>query len=50
LAGLLGGVEAAGHCFVSAKFGPLMIFSKRWFEYDKIMQGDMNEYQKEAIA
>ena len=23
-------------CFVSAKFGPLMIFLKRWFAYDKI--------------
>ena len=21
------------HCFVSAKFGPLMIFFKRWFVY-----------------
>ena len=37
-------------CFVSAKFGPLMIFSKRWFEYNKITQGDMHEYQEEIIA
>ena len=27
-------------CFVSAKFGPLMIFLKRWFAYNKIVQGD----------
>jgi hypothetical protein len=37
-------------CFVSAKFGPLMIFLKRWFAYDKIAQGEMHEYQEEAIA
>ena len=37
-------------CFVSAKFGPLMIFSKRWFAYNKITQGDMHEYQEEARA
>ena len=35
-------------CFVSAKFGPLMIFLKRWFAYNKITQGDMHEYKKEA--
>ena len=37
-------------CFVSAKFGPLMIFLKRWFAYNKITQGDMHEYQEKAIA
>jgi predicted amidophosphoribosyltransferase len=37
-------------CFVSARFGPLMIFHKRWFTYNKIIQGDMHEYQEEAIA
>ena len=26
------------NCSVSAKFGPLMIFSKRWFAYNKITQ------------
>ncbi len=35
-------------CVVSAKFGPLMIFLKRWFAYNKITQGDMHEYKKEA--
>jgi len=37
-------------CFVSAKFGPLMIFSKRWFAYNKITQGDMHEYKEETRA
>ena len=37
-------------CFVSAKFGPHMIFLKRWFAYNKITQGDMHEYEKEARA
>ncbi len=37
-------------CFVSAKFGPLMIFLKRWFAYNKTTQGDMHEYQEEVIA
>jgi len=37
-------------CFVSAKFGPLMIFLKRWFAYNKITQGDIHEYQEKAIA
>jgi len=37
-------------CVGSAKFGPLMIFLKRWFAYNKTTQGDMHEYQKEAIA
>lgn len=35
-------------CFVSAKFGPHMIFLKRWFGYNKITQGDMHEYKEEA--
>ena len=38
------------YCSVSAKFGPLMIFLKRWFAYNKITQGDIYEYQKEAIV
>jgi len=37
-------------CFVSAKFGPLMIFLKRWFTYNKITQGDMHEYKEETRA
>ena len=37
-------------CFVSTKFGPLMIFFKRWFAYNKITQGEMHEYQEKAIA
>jgi DNA repair exonuclease SbcCD ATPase subunit len=37
-------------CDVSARFGPLMMFLKRWFTYNKITQGDMHEYQEEAIA
>jgi integrase len=37
-------------CFVSTKFGPLMIFLKRWFAYNKITQGEMHEYQEKAIA
>ena len=37
-------------CFVSTKFGPLMIFLKRWFSYNKITQGDMHEYQEKVIA
>ena len=26
------------NCVVSAKFGPLMIFLKRWFAYNKIQE------------
>ena len=37
-------------CFVSAKFGPLMIFLKRWFAYNKTTQGGEHEYQEEVIA
>jgi hypothetical protein len=37
-------------CFVSAKFGPLMIFLKRWFAYNETMRGEMHEYQEKAIA
>ena len=37
-------------CFVSAKFGPLMIFLKRWFVYNKITQGEMYEDQEKAVA
>jgi len=34
------GVVAKGklNCFVSAKFGPLMIFLKLWFVYDKAIE------------
>ena len=38
------------NCFGSAKFGPLMIFSKRWFVYNKITQGDIYEGQSENLA
>jgi hypothetical protein len=38
------------NCFVSSKFGPLMIFLKRWFGYTKTTFGGMHEYQEEAIA
>ncbi len=37
-------------CVVSAKFGPLMIFLKRWFAYTKTTLGGMHEYQEEAIS
>jgi len=37
-------------CFVSTKFGPLMIFLKRWFADNETMRGEMHEYQEEAIA
>jgi voltage-gated potassium channel len=37
-------------CFVSSEFGPLMIFLKRWFAYNKTTQGDMHEYQEKVIA
>ena len=37
-------------CFVSSKFGPLMIFLKRWFGYTKTTFGGMHEYQEEVIA
>jgi ribonuclease HI len=37
-------------CFVSAKFGPLMIFLKLWFGYTKTTHGGTHEYQEEAIA
>ncbi len=43
-----GGIDRI--CFVSAKFGPLMIFLKRWFAYNKITQGEMHEYKEEAGA
>jgi hypothetical protein len=36
-------------CFVSAKFGPLMIFLKRWFAYNETMRGEMHEYQEKVI-
>jgi hypothetical protein len=42
--------EALAYCFGSAKFGPLMIFLKRWIAYNKITQGEMHEYQEKAIA
>jgi tetratricopeptide (TPR) repeat protein len=38
---------SAVSCSVSAKFGPHMIFLKRWFGYNKITQGDMHEYKIE---
>jgi type I restriction enzyme M protein len=44
------GLQKAEACFGSAKFGPLMIFLKRWIAYNKITQGEMHEYQEKAIA
>ena len=38
------------YCFVSAKFGPLMIFLKRWFAYTETTFGGMYECQEEAIS
>jgi hypothetical protein len=35
-----------GSCFVSAKFGQLVIFLKLWFAYNKTKQGDNHEFQK----
>jgi len=32
-------------CFVSAKFGPLMIFPERWIAYNKTKQKDIYECQ-----
>jgi len=37
-------------CGVSARFGPHMMFLKRWFAYNKITLGGIDEYQEEAIA
>ncbi len=37
--------KMVGDCFVSAKFGPLVIFFMRWFGYNKITHGEMHEYQ-----
>jgi len=42
-------IDILPDCFVSEKFGPLMIFLKRWFTYNKITQGEMHEYQEKAI-
>ena len=40
--GVIAGVEPYdAECFVSTKFGPLMIFLKRRFAYNKITQGDI---------
>ena len=33
-------------CFVSTKFGPLMIFLERWFAYNETKRGDMYENQE----
>ena len=33
-------------CIVSARFGPLMIFLKRWFAYNKIRQEGMHEHDQ----
>jgi tetratricopeptide (TPR) repeat protein len=37
-------------CFVSTKFGPLMIFLKRWFAYNETIRGEKHEYQEKVIA
>jgi len=33
-------------CFVSTKFGQLMMNPKLWFAYNKAKQGDNHEFQK----
>jgi len=43
-------IEHIRVCFVSAKFGPLMIFLKRWFAYNETIRGEMHEYQEKVIA
>jgi hypothetical protein len=37
-------------CFVSAKFGPFMMFLKRGFTQNKITGGGMHEYQEIDIV
>jgi len=37
-------------CDGSAKFGPLMIFLKRWFAYNETIRGETHEYQEKVIA
>jgi len=34
------------NCDDSAKFGPLMIFLKRWIAYNKITQGEMHKWSE----
>ena len=33
-------------CFVSTKFGQLVIFLMLWFTYNKTKQGESHEFQK----
>ena len=37
-------------CVVTAKFGPLMTFLKRWFAYTKTTFGGEHEYQEETVS
>jgi len=35
---------------MATKFGPLMIFLKRWFAYTKTTFGGKHEYQEETVS